>query len=75
MRTMILLFICNKSFIFYHNSTQRAQISDKAAHYPYIAQFRDWESQHVNPDYPQKFNELFFISLQSYPENFIKLHS
>ena len=35
-----------------NKSTQKAQNSDKAAHYLYIAQIRDTESQHGDPDHP-----------------------
>ena len=37
----------------YFKNTQRAQISNKAAYYQHIAQIRDLESQHGDPDHPQ----------------------
>ena len=39
-----------------NNSIQRAQISDKAAPYPYTAWIRYLESQHVDPEHFKKFN-------------------
>ena len=36
--------------------------------------FQIW-SQHGDPDHPQNFHQLFLVSLQSYPENFINIRS
>ena len=36
-----------------NKSTQRAQISAKAAHYPHISQIHDSESEHGDPDHSQ----------------------
>ena len=41
------------TMIKYNVSTQRAQISNKAAHYSHIAQIRDLESQDGDPDPPE----------------------
>ena len=35
-----------------NESTRRAQVSFKAAHYPHISQIHDLESQYADPDHP-----------------------
>ena len=36
-----------------NKNTQRAQITDTAAHYPHIARIHDLDSQHCDPDHPK----------------------
>ena len=55
-----------------NKSTQRVQISNKAVYCPLICTF---ESQRHDPDDPPKFDQFFLVSLQSYPENLINIHS
>ena len=47
----------------------------EAAHYLDIAQMLDLESQHGDPDHPKYLIKMFFVSLQRYPKNFIKIRS
>ena len=55
-----------------NKSTKRMQTSAKVAHYPHIARIPNLASQHCDPDHPQNLFKLFLVSLQSYPEHFIK---
>ena len=48
-----------------NKSTQKAQISDKVAHYPHIAWIRCLESQHDDRDHPKMSNVTYRHSFKS----------
>ena len=54
--------------------SESADLCQSSSLPPYCLDVRFGESAWCSRS-PQKFNQLFFISLQRYPANFIKIHS